>query len=560
LTSLVSNVLSNNKVRFSMDEAKCNEITKAERREEKENPKSAARVVLFLLLSTLLGILGGQLLGTVLVAASNHQLMTEQESIARLGYLAIPGRFLYQEMTAKSTYLAGGIFFALSIGLGCGFFWGLILWIFSLYRKRWHHYLRLLPIVIMSAVLIWQGRGTDNKVLIFLLLFPLTIYALSFPLLAKARIRLSDVGRYGFLFVIFSILLWVTFRQLDFIDIRDRILLPSRVGRQIDEFYYRYTLYPARLVQPLCYRLQNAIAIDHERFPRERLLAIQSALRAQDWFVVPSDLNGHLQAALSYSQAQDEILFYWSKEQPVKNSWMRQANPIYRISWQEFIKEPSKHLEKYSLAADTYLLLRTGCGIGLFFILPLAAAFFLFVGCIWLIRQALLLAEIKLGRLKETALALGIILTLFLAINARFKVKSRLPESRFGLWQIARAREPGDRIGALKRLNDTLDAQSCRAHQEDIANLARDKNPVVRRLAAKLLDKLAGSEEEWAFSLLLSLLEDSNINVVYTAAESVSKYPGQRAKDLLLDILRTDRPWYLKMKVYCALKEKGWQQ
>ncbi|MEW6380623.1 MAG: HEAT repeat domain-containing protein [bacterium] len=527
-----------------------------------EKPKGIPRVIFFLFLSTLLGIFAGQLLGTFLVATSNHQLWFEQEAIARLGFLAVPGHFLTSEMKAFSTYLAGGIFFALSIGLGYGFFWGLILWIFSLYRRKWYPYVRLLPIIILSAILIWQGRGTDRSVLLFLLSFPLLIYAVSFPVLSKARVPLADVGTYGFIFVCFSVLLVITFRQLDFIEIRDRVLLPTEAGRQIDEFYYRYTLYPARLVQPLCYRLQNVVVIDAHSFPQQRLTAIQDSLRRNDWFAVSADPGGHFQAALGCNGASDEILFYWRNgQQPGKDGWMREAAPVYRVLCQEFMNDPAKHLEEYSLAADPYTLLRTGCGICLFFILPLAVAFFLFTLCVWLIRKGLSLDRSNLGRLKETVITLGIILILFLALITRpLWMKTRLPESRFGLWQIAKTEEPGDRIGALKRLDETLDPQTCMAHQGDIILLARDPNPVVRRFAARLIGKMAASDEAMAFPLLLSLLEDSNINVVYTAAESLCELPGQRARAKLDEILRTNQPWYLKMKVYHALKEAGWHQ
>jgi hypothetical protein len=692
-----------------------------------ESQKGIRRMVFFLLICALLGILLGQLLGTFLVAGSNRQLWLEQEAIARLGYIAVPGQFLASEMKAMSTYLAGGIFFALSIGLGYGFFCGFLVWIFSLYKRKGYWQVRLLPVIAIAAFLTWQGKGSDPAVLLFLLIVPLVLYFLSFPLLSRASIRQAQLGSYGFLFLIFAILLVVTFKQLDFIQIRDRLLLPTRVGTQIDEFYYRYTLYPARLVQPLRYRLQNVVTIDTNNakgFPNDRLSeiqTIQTVLRRYDWFTAtsatpvasaisatpaapekpeasassgtwgtsapsgtaassassgtsgtsapsgtaassasfgtsgtsaPSGIaassassgtsassvaftasgasgqSDYFQTILAYGDAKgatqggvtrqgslhgnmDEILFYWNENWPPKDGQKaglkENQEPTYRVSYREFLQDPLEHLEKYSLTADPFALLSKGCGISLFLIVPFALALGLFVCCVWGILKVLTLIGVKtgkaagtitktatgtitetatgttmematgtttqtaargrsMGRIKETGIILGAILILFLALNGWLRAKSQLPADRAKLWELAKGEEPGDRIGALQRLDKTLEPQSCQAHREDIALLARDSDPVVRRYGAKFLGNLArlagqsppDHDRNSAFSLLLSLLEDSNINVIYTAAESMGEMHTGEARDILLGILQSNRPWYLKMKVYNALKDVGW--
>jgi len=545
-------------------------------------------MVFFLLISALLGILLGELLGTFLVAGSNHQLWLEQEAIARLGVVAVPGQFLATEMKALSTYLAGGIFFALSLGLGYGFFCGFILWIFSLYKGKGYRQVRLIPVIVLAAILAWLGKGSDPMVLFFLLTVPLVIYFLSFPLLSRASIRLAELGSYGFLFLIFAVLVAVTFKQLDFIQIRDRLLLPTKVGSQIDEFYYRYTLYPARLVQPLCYRLQNVVALDAKGFPDDQLSEIQNiqtVLRRYDWFTAASaesaasDQGGSFQTILAHGDAQDatqgvtrqgdihndkdEIIFYWNENWLKDNGQKANQKPTYRVSYREFMQEPSEHLEKYSFVADPFALLSKGCGISLFLIVPFALALGLFVFCVWGIKKAISLIGVRTGKIKETGIILGIILMLFLALNVWLKTKSQVPTDRQKLWQLAKGDEPGDRIGALQQLDKTLEPQACQAHQKDIVFLVRDPDPVVRRYGALLLGKFAGlagpdHDENSAFSLLLSLLEDSNINVVYTAAESLGEMHGEEARDILLGILKSNRPWYLKMKVYRALKDVGW--
>ena len=559
-----------------------------------ENRKGIRRMVFFLLISSSLGILLGQLLGTFLVAGSNRQLWLEQEAIARIGAIAVPGRFLASEMKAVSTCLAGGIFFALSLGLGYGFFCGFLLWLFSLYKGKGYRQVRLLPVIVLAGILVWLGKGSDPMVLLFLMTVPLVLYFLSLPLLSGASIRPAQLEIYGLLFLTFAVLLVVTFKQLDFIEIRDRLLLPTKAGRLIDEFYYRYTLYPARLVQPLCYRLQNVAGLDASGFPADRRPAeirnIRTVLSRYDWFVPSpeespaSGQSGIFQTTLAYGEAQggsqegvshrestsgntDELLFFWNGNWPKDDGRQGNKKPAYHVSYQEFMKNPADHLEKYSLAADPFALLSRGCGISLFLIIPFALALGMFAFCVWGIRKGISLFGVKKGMgpgmVKEAGIILATIPILFLPLNMWLKNKSQLPADRQQLWQLAKGEEAGDRIGALQRLDETLEPQSCQAHLEDIALLARDRDPVVRRYAAQLLGKLAGfagqdHDENTIFPLLLSMLKDSNINVVYTAAESLGEMHSEKAREILLEILQSDRPWYLKMKVYHALKDAGW--
>ena len=74
------------------------------------------RAGFFLLISSIVGTFCGELLGIVLLMIGNGNLLLEQKTITLLGYIAVPGQFLFSEMKAFTTYLAGGLFFALTIG------------------------------------------------------------------------------------------------------------------------------------------------------------------------------------------------------------------------------------------------------------------------------------------------------------------------------------------------------------------------------------------------------------------------------------------------------------
>lgn len=544
----------------------------------------------FLLISSMVGAFCGELLGIVLLMISNGNLLSEQKTITLLGYIAVPGQFLFSEMKAFTTYLAGGLFFALTIGLAYGFCCGLIFWLFSRYQKKGYHYVRLLPFVIFLIVLLLTKRGSDPFVFLFFLLVPLILWFLSSRILSTESFCFIDVIRYGLIFIVFLFLLCVTLwnhnfinhknYSINFIEVRDRLLLPTNLGQKIDKFYYHYTLYPARLIKPLNNRLQNVIDLDPQGFPKAKLRQIRAVLKRYDWFPAVSDSNSDSYAKTTLTMGEDEsqeIFFHWHKK------------PVYNVPYEEFLKAPSEHLKKYSERIYPFDPLRVACGISLFIIIPLALSFWLFMCCIGFIRLVLSLFPLNITKTLETFIISGIILIVFGVLIFGLKPKTyhpRLiafdipglkvlifslkpktypPEDIAELWLIAKGQAQGDRISALHHLDKSLAPRSYQMYQEEIVALINDPAPVIRRFGAEFMGKLAvynktKAKNDEIFPLLFSLLQDSNINVVYTAAGAIGKLRTPQAKEILLDILDSNREWYLKMKAYFALKKIGWRQ
>lgn len=567
-----------------------------------------SRSPLFLFISALLGILGGEALGVYLVAVNNSKLLLEQEIITKLGYLAVPGSFLFQEIKAFPTFLAGGLFFALTIGLGYGCFCGLIVLLLAPLRKKhstsssdcnlespinlpstrrkkkpWL-LSSLAGLIFLICLLLWLKGGQDPMVCLFYFSLPIMIWVLSVFLIQSSRsCHLVDLGRYGLLWIILLLLLGRVCikahlidpqkRSLDFIEIRDRLLLPTRSGQLIDEFYYHYTLYPALIVQPLANRLQNVMALKTENFTNRQATKVKSILERYDWFPLSDDISIDLPADLqqietTLAMAEDgsgDLLFFQNQAWPLKP--LAKVQPVYRISYEEFINKPYDHLKEYSYRVFPFAILQIGCGLSLFFIIPIALSLALLAVIIFLLQSLLhFIIKPRLSKGRETLFLLGFFILLLLIELIGWKKTPKLPDNDLaGLWNRIKSEEKIKeqsevQLNALHQLNELLTPESAGHYKEEIITLTKSPDPVKRRFGAEFLAYLSPGNEEEALPLLQSLLEDKNINVVYTAARSLENFNSPQVNKILLSLLTSNQPWYLKMKVYSTLQDRGWHQ
>ena len=526
---------------------------------------SKDRFLYFFLISAILGILLGEILGVILVSRNNQQLLLEQITISQLGYIAVPGANSLSQMQSFTTYLAGGLFFALTIGLGYGIFWGLLFGFFTLFYYKGQAIAKLVIIVFIWALAAvkFQKEAFPFSVHLFLLIFPTFLWFLSLKYEKHDNTNFMSFWKncllfFFFLFLLGGLLLKSPYfdqevYSVDFTQIRNRILLSTTIGQKIDKFYYDYTLYPARVIKPLNNRLQNVVFLNTENLSKDKFTKLQNILKRRDWFPVTSASMGKAETRINLEDSADQLHFYWNKK------WEKEEEtyePAYTISYQEFIKSPSKHLKKYSESVYPYNFLKLSCGLSLFIVIPLGLALFLFF--ILSVPIQRLLREKELGFIKETLLFLGIFLFIFGVSHFYGKKKYTLPKDAPQLWQIVEGEKKGDRLGALNHLEEILTPQSSQAYQSNITSLIKDSNPVVRLFGAQLLAKFPN--KKIAIPPLRSLLKDENINVVYTAATSLGKLYTKETKEILLDILQSDQEWYVKMKIYCTLKKKGWRQ
>ena len=192
------------------------------------------------------GLVAAQILATGFVHLSNQSVLALVTAAEKAGYFPIPAGQVTESLKGLAAAFWGGLFFTLSVGVGLT----LLTWGGFQVRQLLFRHSRTFK--IMSAVL-WAGLlAAVNRHGAFL--FP-SLFCLLVPLCtAYACVKTaSDVQKApGALWVVPVLTLvlltglWAT--QLDrnlFIGIRDHILLSNAVGRRVNDFYYRYTLYAA---------------------------------------------------------------------------------------------------------------------------------------------------------------------------------------------------------------------------------------------------------------------------------------------------------------------------
>jgi hypothetical protein len=91
----------------------------------------------------------------------------------------------------------------------------------------------------------------------------------------------------------------------------------------------------------------------------------------------------------------------------------------------------------------------------------------------------------------------------------------------------------------------------------DPSKMARSPDPRERYWLARVLSV---SRNPDTFPILLTLLDDPQINVAYQACRALGQRKDRRGVDALLKSIGRSREWYVQLYAYRALRRLGWHQ
>ncbi|MGA1795064.1 MAG: HEAT repeat domain-containing protein [bacterium] len=514
-------------------------------------PSSSRRVSFgsltwFLFLCLLVGFIAGELMGGILVARSNRDLLREQEWLEKAGYIAVPGTALRSQIRSLKTYAAGGLFFSLSVGLCYAFLWGIPFWVLAPRPKI--RTILLMAVVVPALILYiissgWRGMWPFG---LFLMAVPVLIHCVCsrgrFP--ARGRHRMTEVmpyvtGLVGTVTVVYM-LFNPTLTGHDFVRLRDGVFGRSAVGRGIVDFYYRYTLYPARVIKTFDQKLQRVLRVDREGFTEKELKRIEQILAWRDIYIGE---NAPADARIKKIAADGELCVL-----------SRHRRVCIQKDLHAFIKDPDILLKEYNDDADRAFVLRRAVRVSLFQVWPLMGIFFLFT-------LLVLLAGLPFsnpGPTRDALAAFLLFLLLLIGLSAIVGPKRAACDTE-GLVSIIAGKAPGDKITAAIALWECIehDRKQARLYSGHFIAMLNDPHPVVRKWG---IDLLALTEGREGIDDLIPLLHDPNPDVAYHAARSLGKMKAMQARDQLLEIVTSTREWYLKTTAYIALREIGWSQ
>ena len=479
--------------------------------------------------AVLTGLLITQALSTASVYSSNLQLHRKITAIHDAGYLAVPGLHTLPQLTSFSAAFWGGLFFTLTAGAALSLIAYAAAWIYSS-RSR---------VVLGLLLLIWFGLlylvNADGWALFGSLLFLLVPPAVfTIGCLRFRRHRSILIGPVQILTVAPILLLAVFwFTRMDarlFENIRDHLLLTNPVGTAANDFYYRYTLYPAEVLKPISHKTLRTCYLKGVKEP-DVYKQLSALLRSQDYLTIDE------------GSASDLIVEMKSGELALLEGRHR----VLTAQPELLLSDPTTVLAEFSRRSDRSKFFRVFTFYGILIGFPILLHL-----CFWgLLRLIFVMfcSPVKASLIAAVCcLAAGLAAWIPIYQAGRIYITTgNLPEAiRADSWQ--------RRIAALKYIEEhTLPIQNFPSYKEMM------KSPHVQE-RYWLARAMAASRDRGSFQDLLLLLQDPHPNVVCQALYALGRRGNKTVIPSLIETIKTSDSWYVQRYGYNTIRKLGWQQ
>ncbi len=485
------------------------------------------------------GILAAQILFSVLVYFSNISLYQNLEAIRHSGYVIVPNELVMPSLQSIKPAIYGGLFFALTTGAGLTLMTFLMVCVWRRFSNQYGLLLALflaatvvftikfnyhIPMTLACILTIGAAISASLK------FFPNTIER-GYPLLSLFANHLGVILLIG--------LIWMpVINKNIFVSIRDNLLLSNPIGKQINDFYYKYTLYPAETFKSLDQKLLKSCHINtHDK---NQFKQIKQKMIAQDYLAVDKKFTPDL----TIDTEKNMLIF------------LRHGKKIHQCSFVEFLKNSPKILESISQKTDHNQFLRKITFLSLITASPLICYIFLHA----FFMLGLFFVKSKIFRMAGASTACLIILTLP-AISFYHQPVDAIGSERLkGLSKNLRSEIWQDRVAALKVISDHNIRMNRYIEPDQLDRLIQSPMIADRYWLAKAL---GSSRTIASYRLILRLLDDPQPNVVCMAMHSLGKQNHRKAPVAINEILRRikiSEHWYVQWYAYKALKRLGWKQ
>lgn len=478
------------------------------------------------------GLFTAQILATVQVYLSNMRLYRTLMAIMEAGYLPIPNQEIMQNLQGFGPAFFGGLFFTLSVGAGLSLLSLGAVWLWDCLLSR-NKYVSILLLLLWVACLVEVNRqGLNPMVTSYFLFIPSVVFMATLKWMPTQSGKGAWRNRIVHLSPVFLLaLLWFT--QMDshlFLDLRDNLLLSNRFGTKINDFYYKYTLYPAEVFKSLDQKILKTCRIENIQ-NNFMVRSIEKQLINYDYLYAGSDSPVDLKIV----QEGNNLAFN------------NRGRTILKETPRDFFSNPGKLLKEFSSRSDRHRFFRqfTFFSLLIGFPLTLYIIFFALVSmllCLFLdIRTSSVMAS-------TLCFVIGIIL---LVIFHQGRVKSNEVNNVAEALESERWQK---RVAALKSIEQQgLEIGNFRAY----CNMLESPHIPERYWLAK---SLGASRRSETYKDLLGFLDDLHPNVVSMAFYALGKRGDKRAVSEILKRIEISRNWYNQWYAYNALRKLGWKQ
>lgn len=479
----------------------------------------------------LLGLLVTQVPATIQVHLSNRDLYRTLLAISDAGYLPVPNEQIMGRLLDWGPAIFGGLFFTLTLGAGLSILAASLGWTWVSLMKRSRAALVLFALFWTALVILLNRSGGAAMATAYFLLTP--------PIVFAATVRWTpgpgrDEGRFGRVAPVLTIILltlaWAGLAdRLLFMNIRDYLLLSNPVGQAVDDFYYRYTLYPAQVFKPLEQKTLKTCSVQEIR-PAERRQRVRAVLERHDYLPLSDGIRPDLEILDT-----DKIL-----------EWRHKNRTVLKVPTDQFIARPREPLRRFSAAVDTdgpfrqatFLCLLVGFPVLIYilcFTVAYGAASFLTA----IPERCALIASLIC-----LVVGLGLLATVYVGRGSPASGPAQALAS--DAW---RQRTEGLRTIVERGLEI--------GNYPNYARSLASPHVPERYWLTKAIGLSRNAETR---KQILSLLDDPHPNVVSMAFQAAGKRGDETWIPEILERIRTSRHWYNQWYAYRALKSLGWHQ
>ena len=488
--------------------------------------------IFYVVKAVLLGLLATQIIATLHVYLSNADLYRTVMTLIEAGYLTIPNQRVMYTLKEFGPAFFGGSFFTFSIGAGLSIFSAACAWV-------WDRILGRSRVLLMPIVLLWLGaavaansQGFCPMVSLYFLAVPLVVFISTLKWMPGQRGKRVWLNRLTYMLPI-AVLTMIWAAHADrflFLDVRDYLLLSNPIGKKINDFYYRYTLYPAEVFKSL----------DQKTLKTCRLAPIKdkAVTRRMENMLIPYDylpVPAHGPVELEIVEARNTLVF------------KHKGNTVLQTTFKEFFARPEKVLRQFSAETDRHAFFRQATIFCLLIGFPIT----LYVMVFALTRFVL---SFFVSSTPSSVVAAALCLSIGLAL---------LVPLRIGMIRIVDAIDLSEGLNSDCWQHRVAALRAVVGQGVEIGNLQAYPGMLASPHVPErywLAKALGVSRHPRTYQDLLALLDDPCPNVVSMAFHALGQRGDKRALKEIVKRIESSDHWYNQWYAYKALRHLGWKQ
>ena len=490
--------------------------------------------ILYPFSALLIGMFVAQVLATVQVYFSNSDLFESMMAIKDAGYLTVPNKNIISGLKGFGPAFYGGLFFTFSIGAGISFLTLVLVWVWDRLFSRRQYLLYFYLSLWLLCLIALNLHGFFPLATLYFLMIPPAVFvttARSLSYLNKQNRHRNELIHIIPVVVLAFFLFWQADVRM-FSDFRDIFLLSNPVGSRINDFYYKYTLYPAEVFKSLDQKMLKSCRIEKIK-KITTVRSLEKILISYDYVPITSNIEVDLKVI----QAENDFILE------------NRGEPISRLNSKEFLTNPDKAIKLFSKRSDahsffrwfTFLSLRYGFGLAI-------AVYVIGHGLITIVLSLFL--KIR----TSSVIASGICFALCLILFFCFQFNRSPDVSIENLSDALNSDRWQKRVAALKVIDEKgLEINSFQAYPKLLTSTYIPER-------YWFIKALAKSRSSVTYPDLLNFLNDPHPNIITKAFEALGQRGNRAAIAEIIEKIEASDNWYAQWYGYRALRSLGWKQ